>query len=103
MGSVILCGGLIIVVVGSGGIVGIEMVGAGDFGALVGTVSFLLTTVAGDVVEQSVVSCWGCLNKCHSFSCCCVVGVPVVPVASVVVVVDWDGCSVLIEHGNGLV
>ena len=53
MGSVILCGGLIIVVVDSGGIVGIETVDAGDFRALVGTVSFLLTTVAGDVIEKS--------------------------------------------------
>ena len=102
MGSVVLCGGLIIVVVCCSGIVGIEMIDGGDFGALVGTVSFLLTTVAGDVVEKSAVSSWGCLHKCHSFSCCCVVGSLVVPVASVVVV-DWDGCSASIEHGNGMV
>lgn len=102
MGSVIPCGGLIIVVVGCSGVVDVEMVSAGDFGALVGTVSLLLTTVAGDVVKKSAVSSWGCLRECHSFSCCCVVGSPVVPVASVVVV-EWDGCSVSIEHGNGMV
>ena len=102
MGSVILCGGLIIVVVGCSGVVDVEMVGAWDFGALVGTVSLLLTAVAGDVVKKSSVSSWGCLHKCHPFSGCCVVGSSVVSVASVVVV-DWDGCSVLIEHGDGMV
>ena len=70
-------------VVGCSGVVGVEMVGAWDFGALVGTVSLLLTAIAGDVVKKSAISSWGCLHKCHSFSCCCVVGSPVVPVASV--------------------
>ena len=86
---------MIIVVVGCSGVIDVEMVGAGGLGALVGTVTLLLTTVAGDVIKKSTVPSWGCLHKCHSFSCCCVVGSPVVPVASVVVV-DWDGCSVLI-------
>ena len=36
-------------VVGCSGVVGVEMVGAWDFGALVGTVSLLLTLIAGDV------------------------------------------------------
>ena len=87
---------MIIVVVGCGGIVGIEMVGAGDFRALVGMVSFLLALVARNVIQKPAVSSRGCLDKCHSVGCC-VAGVPVVPVAPVVLVVR-DEASATVEH-----
>ena len=89
-------------VVDCSGVAGIEMVGAWDFGALVGTVSLLLTAVAGDVVKKSSVSSRGCLHKCHPFSCCRVVGRSVVSVVPGVVV-DWDWCPAAVEQGNGAV
>ena len=86
-------------VVGCSGVVGVEMVGAWDFRALVGTVSLLLTAVAGDVVKKSAVSSWGCLNKCCSVSCC-VNGVLGIPIRVVVV---WNWGSALVEHSHGMV
>ena len=103
LGGVVLCGGMVLIVGGGLGVSGIEVVGAGagGFGALVGTVSFLLASVACDVIEKSAVPSRGCLNKCHSVGCC-VVGVASAPVGSVVLVV-WHGTLATVEHSDGMV
>ena len=102
LGDVISSGWLIVIVVGCSSVIDVEMVGARNSGALVGTVALLLTAVAGDVIEKSSVSSRSCLHKSHPFSCCWVVGGSVVPVASGVVV-QWDWCPVAVEHGDGAV
>ena len=86
LGDVISSGWLIVIVVGCSSVIDVEMVGARNSGALVGTVALLLTAVAGDVIEKSSVSSRSCLHKSHPFSCCWVVGGSVVPIASGVVV-----------------
>ena len=89
LGDVISSGWLIVIVVGCSSVIDVEMVGARNSGALVGTVALLLTAVAGDVVKKLSVSSRSCLHKSHPFSCRWVVGGSVVPVASGVVV-QWD-------------
>ena len=83
------------VVVGVVGVVGMEVVGVGGLWALVGMVSLLLASV-DNVIEKPAVSSRGCLNECHSVSCC-VAGVLVVPVGPVVLVA-WDEASAMVEH-----